>query len=99
MFINNGYLSDPIMNLIVLSKIKKQPVKTAFVAHIKHSTNKYSISDFPVKLKLKGKPLEKGWYKVKGQISTDALTDDIYANIKVHEIKPCTSNFCTEDKW
>ena len=95
---NNGYLSDPIMNLIVLSKIKKQPVKTAFVAHIKHSTNKYSISDFPVKLKLKGKPLEKGWYKVKGQISTDALTDDIYANIKVHEIKPCTSNFCTEDK-
>ena len=95
---DKGYISDPIMNLIVLSKIKKQPIKASFITHIESSTNKYSISDFPVKLKFNGKVLETGWYQIKGQINTENLTDGTYANIKVHELKPCTSNFCTEIK-
>ena len=95
---DKGYLSDPLMHLIILSKIKKQPVKATFTTFIESTRKKDSFSSYPFKLKFQGKTLQQGWYKIKGTINSDKKTNDIYAIVKVHEAQPCATSFCTEDK-
>lgn len=89
------------VHLLILSKIKKQPVLGKAVIHIAQSGAKSNaIADVPFSLTLQGKKLERGWYIIAGYFdgTLPPSKQAVRGHIRILKATACKTSFCKDEK-